>query len=130
MRIPAFAAGLVLTIGLLSTSAHLQQIQKGGEDETGPYDVAANWPQPWSKQGYIWGSQPGVFAETPDRIFLAVRGELKLPEKLGRGVNGLWGWLGERGEVTTAAKRKGLVVLAAHGREIEHENQQDSDTNG
>ena len=31
------------------------------------------------KPGYIWGSQPGVFAESPNRIFLAARGELKLP---------------------------------------------------
>src|SRR5262245_23204666 len=125
MRIPAFAAGLVLTIGLLSTSAHLQQIQKGGEDETGPYDVVANWPQPWSKEGYIWGSQPGVFAETPDRIFLAVRGELKLPEKLGRGFNGIWGSLGERATVPTADMRNCLLVVDRNGKVIETWNQWD-----
>ncbi len=32
----------------------------GGENETGPYDVVANWPTPWSAAGYIWGSQPGI----------------------------------------------------------------------
>ena len=32
-------------------------IQKGGEEETGPYDVVNNWPQPWAKSGYIWGSR-------------------------------------------------------------------------
>jgi hypothetical protein len=31
---------------LLSSSASLQQ--KGGEQETGPYQVVANWPQPWA----------------------------------------------------------------------------------
>ena len=119
MRIPAIAAGLVLTIGLLSAPAHLQQIQKGGEDETGPYDVVAKWPQPWAKQGYIWGSQPGVFAETPDRIFLAVRGELKLPEKLGRGYNGIWGSLGERATVPTAEMRNCLLVVDRNGKVVE-----------
>ena len=43
------------------------QQPKGGEDETGPYEVVENWPQPWSAVGYIWGSQPGVFAESPNR---------------------------------------------------------------
>ena len=56
--------------------------EKGGEDETGPYEVVANWPQPWSAAGYIWGSQPAVFAESPDRIFIGARGEIKAPEKL------------------------------------------------
>src|SRR4026209_968924 len=96
MRLTALAATCLLASRLLSTPAYLQQADKGGEDETGPYDVVADWPQPWAKPGYIWGSQPGVFAETPNRIFLAVRGELQLPATLGRGFNGLWGSLGGR----------------------------------
>ena len=41
MRLRNMAAATVIAIGLLSTTANLQQIQKGGEDETGPYDVVA-----------------------------------------------------------------------------------------
>ena len=48
--------------------------QKGGEDETGPYDLATNWPLPVCGQGYQWGSVGGVFAETPDRVFVFQRG--------------------------------------------------------
>ena len=33
---------LLLTVG--STSATLQQQPKGGEEETGPYDVVDEWP--------------------------------------------------------------------------------------
>ena len=126
MRTPVIAAAAVIAIGLLSAPAHLQQVQKGGEDETGPYEVAANWPQPWSRQGYIWGSQPGVFAETPDRIFLAVRGELKLPETLGRGFNGIWGSLGERATVPRAEMRNCLLVVDRSGKVVETWNQWDS----
>ena len=35
--------------------------QKGGEEETGPYDVASNWPQPFARQGYVQGSQGGLW---------------------------------------------------------------------
>jgi hypothetical protein len=52
------AAAILLT---LAASAAAQD--KGGEDETGPYEVAKGWPMPWSKGGYVWGSQPAVFAE-------------------------------------------------------------------
>ena len=52
---------------------------------TGPYKVAENWPKPLpdtrhSHQGWTWGSFGGVYAENPDRIWVAMRGELPLPE--------------------------------------------------
>ncbi len=52
---------------------------------TGPYQVAENWPKPLpdtrhSHDGWTWGSVGGVYAETPDRIWVAMRGELPLPE--------------------------------------------------
>jgi len=52
---------------------------------TGPYQVVENWPRPLpddrhSHDGWTWGSFGGVYAESPDRIWLAMRGELPLPE--------------------------------------------------
>src|SRR5919108_3939383 len=52
---------------------------------TGHYRVVENWPKPLpdtrhSHDGWTWGSFGGVYAETPDRIWLAMRGELPLPE--------------------------------------------------
>ena len=98
--------------------AMLQVQDKGGEDETGPYEAAVGWPQPWAQAGYIWGSQPGVFAESPNRIFLAVRGELKLPATTGRGFNGIWGSLGERATVPKAEMRNCLLVVDGTGKVI------------
>jgi sugar lactone lactonase YvrE len=123
-RLAVFSSALFVM--LLGGVATLQVQQKGGEDETGPYEAVAGWPQPWAQTGYIWGSQPGVFAESPNRIFLAVRGELKLPEKTGRGFNGIWGSLGERATVPKAEMRNCLLVVDGSGKVIERWNQWDS----
>jgi hypothetical protein len=63
------------------------QLQKGGQDLYGPYRVAANWLQPLPDEadgvrheGWTWGSQAAVYAESPDRIWIAQRGELPLPK--------------------------------------------------
>ncbi len=88
----------VAAVGSLSAPATLQE--KGGDDRTGPYDVVANWPQPlaYAKPGYIWGSTGGVFAESSNRIFIANRGELKLPKELPFGFTGFWGSFGGSGK--------------------------------
>ena len=59
MRALALTLASVFAVGLLSSPAQLQE--KGGEEETGPYSVVENWPAPWARQGYIWGSQPVVY---------------------------------------------------------------------
>lgn len=66
--------GVVAAVVALNAPAFLQE--KGGEEETGPYELVAGFPQPLPHPGWMWGSQGGVFAETPDRIYLLNRGEL------------------------------------------------------
>ena len=46
-----------------------------------------DWPKPLpdgpdgvSHDGWTWGSMGSVYAESPDRIWVAMRGELPLPE--------------------------------------------------
>jgi sugar lactone lactonase YvrE len=119
VRAVALAVVCAVGLGVVSSPLALSGQQKGGEDETGPYDAVADWPQPWARPGYIWGSQPGVFAESPDRIFLAVRGELKAPETPGRGFNGIWGSTGERATVPKPELRNCLLVVNADGKVIE-----------
>src|SRR6187549_2842323 len=51
---------------------------------TGHYRVVEGWPKPLpdsrhSHEGWTWGSFGGVYAENPDRIWIAMRGELPLP---------------------------------------------------
>ena len=99
--------------------------EKGGEDETGAYEVVQNWPTPWSPAGYIWGSQPAVFAQSADRIFIGVRGEIKAPAAPPRGFNGSWGSTGQRATEPPAEIRNCLIVVNRTGHVIESWTQWD-----
>ena len=50
----------------------------------GDYEVVENWPRPLpdgdlKHDGWTWGSGAGVLAESPDRVWVAQRGEIQLP---------------------------------------------------
>ncbi|MGH9787050.1 MAG: peptidyl-alpha-hydroxyglycine alpha-amidating lyase family protein [Terriglobia bacterium] len=113
---------MAFSLGLLSTPA---VAQKGGEEETGPYDVVANWPQPFARQGYIQGSQGGVFAESPNRIFLGNRGELKAPDPLPANWNGAWGSTGQPANQAKPDLRNNIVIVDANEKMIESWTQHD-----
>jgi hypothetical protein len=131
MQRAALALVVVFGFGLLSAPALLQQ--KGGGDETGVYDVVSGWPQPFARQGYIQGSQGGVFAESPNRIFLANRGEVKLPEKIPAdspvlgpmAFNGSFGSLGMRATTAMSELRNCILVVDANGKLVESWTQHD-----
>jgi len=60
--------------------------EKGGQDNWGPYEVVADWPKPLSSMPghdpkWSWGSAEGIYAETPNRIYLFQRGELPVLER-------------------------------------------------
>ena len=50
------------------------------EQVTGPYDVVKGWPKPMSTwpghEHWTWGAVQAIFAQNPNRIFIAQRGEL------------------------------------------------------
>lgn len=54
--------------------------QKGGWDLTGPYEVVPDWPKPLSAlpghENWTWGAVQGIFAESPNRVFIVQRSEL------------------------------------------------------
>ena len=69
----------------LSADTSVPERQSYQDWPTGPYRVVENWPKPLpdtrhSHEGWTWGSFGGVYAESPDRIWIAMRGELPLPE--------------------------------------------------
>jgi hypothetical protein len=74
----------------LSPSASTQQkaaAERGGQEEFGPYEPVEDWPKPLpdgpdglKHEGWTWGSNGAVYAESPDRIWFAMRGELPLPK--------------------------------------------------
>ena len=45
-----------------------------------PYDVVRGWHKPFAAPGFAFGGNSGIFAESPDRIFIAQRGETRLPD--------------------------------------------------
>ncbi len=56
----------------------------GSQDLTGPYEVVKGWPKDIStlpgNEKWTYGAGQGVFAESPNRVFMLFRGELpKLP---------------------------------------------------
>jgi peptidylamidoglycolate lyase len=63
-------------VASLLTGAALGQAptEKGGENETGPYDLVTGWPQNYCGAGHIIGSTAGIWAESPDRVFIFSRG--------------------------------------------------------
>ncbi len=61
--------------------------ERGGQETFGPYELVENWPRGLpdgpdgvTHAGWTWGSMGSVYAESPDRIWIAMRGELPLPE--------------------------------------------------
>ena len=51
----------------------------------GDYEVVPDWPRPLpdtdlSHAGWTWGSGAGVFAETPDKVWVSQRSEIQLPD--------------------------------------------------
>ena len=80
------ATGVLVSAGYVGPAAQAPSQEKGGQEEFGPYELVENWPQPLPDSpdgvkhaGWTWGSVGAVWAETPDRIWIAQRGELPLP---------------------------------------------------
>ena len=60
--------------------------QKGGQDIYGPYEAVANWPRPMSEslpghENWTYSVTMDVFAESPNRVLVASKGELPLIAK-------------------------------------------------
>ena len=92
-RFPITAFTVVLLVGSLAAcgnesaaenpDSNTAEQDKGGEEPylTGPYEVQTNWPQPLpDHEDWVWGATTGIYAESPDRVFVVQRGELPRPE--------------------------------------------------
>jgi hypothetical protein len=92
-----------------------------------PYDVVRGWHQPFAEPGFAFGGNSGVFAESPDRIFIAQRGEFRLPDPIPPAFTGFAGSIGMN--VLTLADRRVwkncLYTLDGNGRVKERWTQWD-----
>lgn len=74
------AALLILLAGALVLVQQRGIQEKGGQEQTGHYQVMADWPKPLpdSEGKWTWGATQGIFVQNPNRIFILQRGELPL----------------------------------------------------
>src|SRR5258708_14536441 len=93
--------------------------EKGGEGETGPYEVVEGWPHTLGHPGWTWGSQGGVFAETPNRVILLQRGELPVQEKAPEGHAGGCGAFGQPEAQGKPRLENCILIVDADGKLIE-----------
>ena len=88
IAVVALAAALLLGYRLAPVSVEAQQQmrvaavpgEKGGQDMFGAYEPVVGWPKPLSSVPgvgkWTWGAGQGVFAESPNRVFILERGML------------------------------------------------------
>lgn len=83
------------------------------------YDVVPNWSLPYPREGYTWGSVPGIFVESDDRIFVASRGEIKLPNPLPPNFLGFFGTIRSALNAPENEVRGCLRVVDSNGKVLE-----------
>src|SRR5258708_20378024 len=114
---------LILLAGALWCVASAQE--RGGANEPGPYEVVAAWPQQLGHPGWTWGSQGGVFAESPNRIYILQRGELPIPEKAPAGYTGGYGAFGTPATQGKPRLENCILIVDGDGKLIESWTQWD-----
>lgn len=71
------------------TAMHPQEGEKGGIDISGPYAVVLDHFKPPFPKGWTWGAVTGVYAESPDRVYIYARGMLPELDLYNRTLDGV-----------------------------------------
>src|SRR5918999_371816 len=76
--------GALTVVSCSSTSDAQPAPQTARKVDMGDYEVVENWPRPLPDtdlphKGWTWGSGSGVWAESPDKVWVSQRGEIELP---------------------------------------------------
>ncbi|MEX2582125.1 MAG: 6-bladed beta-propeller [Gemmatimonadota bacterium] len=105
----------------------LAQATPRGPVGPSPYEPVTGWHKPFSQAGFAFGGNSGVFAESPDRIFVLQRGEARLPTPVPPGYEGYAGSVGINVlmEADRRVWRNCLYVLDGDGNVIEQWNKWD-----
>jgi len=125
---PKACAVIALLIAVSLTIVRAQAPVPEGPIGPSPYTVVRGWHKPFAAPGFAFGGNSGVFAESPNRIFIAQRGEFRLPDPLPAEYGGFAGSL--KMNVLTLADRRVwqncLYTLDRNGRVKERWTQWDS----
>jgi hypothetical protein len=115
---------VTMALAALVTSAPILVAQRGRQAEIkgpsgpSPYDIIRGWQKPFAQGGFAFGGNSGVFAESPNRIFVAQRGETKLPDPVPPAFTGFAGSIGINVLNVTARRvwRNCLYTLDGEGK--------------
>ena len=91
MRRSILVCAVVVATGLAAAPALMQDTPSGAS----PYEAVDGWLTPFAPSGHAFGATTGVFAESPDRIFVVQRGEIRLPDPVPPGFQGFVGSIGQ-----------------------------------
>jgi NHL repeat len=129
MRTVRVSAGLLalVAIGPVLEGQQAQAVITGPVGPS-PYEVVRGWHKPFSEPGFAFGGNSGIFAESPNRIFIAQRGETRLPDPLPPGFAGYAGSIGINALNDTARRvwRNCLYTVDGNGQVKERWTQWDS----
>ncbi len=125
MRTSLRTAAVLAGAALLSSPARTQDVPRNPytPPATAYYDVHT-WPANFATPGYVRASNSGIFVESPDRIYLISRGEVKLPDPLPASFNGTIASLPDSGRLKPIL-RDCIIVANAKGEVLERWSQHD-----
>ncbi|MDH3205796.1 MAG: hypothetical protein OEO79_04250 [Gemmatimonadota bacterium] len=124
MTVMRHALLTAVTLALLSSGvADRATAQQPGPD---PYMAVERWMQPFAQSGFAWGSNPGVFVESLERIFVVQRGEIELPKPLPSEFEDFVGSIDISALRATPVFRNCIFIVNSRGQLIETWPQWDS----
>ena len=88
------ASALLMLVGQVSTLGAQSTGPIEGPGGPSPYSIISGWHKPFAEEGFAFGGSSGVFAESPNRIFVAQRGETRLPDPIPAEFSGFAGSIG------------------------------------
>ena len=88
------ASALLMLVGQVSTLGAQSTGPIEGPVGPSPYNIISGWHKPFAEEGFAFGGSSGVFAESPNRIFVAQRGETRLADPIPAEFSGFAGSIG------------------------------------
>ena len=88
------ASALLMLVGQVSTLGAQSTGPIEGPVGPSPYSIISGWHKPFAEEGFAFGGSSGVFAESPTRIFVAPRGDTRLPDPIPAEFSGFAGSIG------------------------------------
>lgn len=94
-----------------------------------PYSVVNDWLKPFAPPGFVWGSHPGLFVESDNRIFIIQRGQLHEPVPKPPGFTNFYGSVEPLNALSPVDKKRDMrnviFIVDKNGKMVESWTQWD-----